>query len=106
MTDGETLFKFFFAFMFVMGLMFLLAYVLKRAGLAGHSMLPGGKRRLKVIEHLPIDHRRRLLLVRRDDREHLLILSPTGETVVETNISAPKDAVVDMTDAEKEQKHA
>ncbi len=106
MTDGETLFKFFFAFMFVMGLMFLLAYVLKRAGLAGHSMLPGGKRRLKVIEHLPIDHRRRLLLVRRDDREHLLILSPTGETVVETNISAPKDAVVDLTDAEKEQKHA
>jgi flagellar protein FliO/FliZ len=106
MTDGETLFKFFFAFMFVMGLMFLLAYVLKRAGLAGHSMLPGGKRRLKVIEHLPIDHRRRLLLVRRDDREHLLILSPTGETVVETNIPAAKDAVVDLTDAEKEQKHA
>jgi flagellar protein FliO/FliZ len=106
MTDGETLFKFFFAFVFVMGLMFLLAYVLKRAGLAGHSMLPGGKRRLKVIEHLPIDHRRRLLLVRRDDREHLLILSPTGETVVETNIPAAKDAVVDMTDAEKEQKHA
>lgn len=106
MTDGETLFKFFFAFMFVMGLMFLLAYVLKRAGLAGHSMLPGGKRRLKVIEHLPIDHRRRLLLVRRDDREHLLILSPTGETVVETNIPAAKDAVVDLTDTEKEQKHA
>jgi len=106
MTDGETLFKFFFAFMFVMGLMFLLAYVLKRAGLAGHSLLPGGKRRLKVIEQLPIDHRRRLLLVRRDDREHLLILSPTGETVVETNIPAAIDAVVDLTDAEKEQKHA
>lgn len=108
MEDGTMLLKFISAFAFVLALMFLLSWVLKRMGLAGHSMLPGGKRRLKVIEHLPIDHRRRLVLVCRDDQEHLLVLSPSGETVVERNITAPAEAVIDIqtSENEKEQKHA
>jgi hypothetical protein len=36
--------------------------------------------------------RRRLVLLRRDDVEHLVILSPTGETVVETGIPVPPAA--------------
>ena len=109
MPDSEILIKFISAFALVMGMMFLLSWVLKRMGLAGHSLLPNGKRRLKIVEVLPIDHRRRLLLVRRDDKEHLLVLGTNGETVVESNIAAPADAPVDLpSDAahEKEQKHA
>lgn len=108
MEDGTMLLKFISAFAFVLALMFLLSFVLKRLGLAGQSLLPGGKRRLKVIEHLPIDHRRRLVLVRRDDQEHLLVLSPSGETVVERNIIAPAETIADLqiSENEKEQKHA
>lgn len=49
----------------------------------------GQKRRLSVVEITPLDGRRRLVLLRRDDREHLVILGATGETVVETGITAP-----------------
>lgn len=85
--DGPTLLKFISAFVFVMSLMFMLSWGLKRLGLAGTSLLPNGsRRRLKIIETLPLDARRKLVIIRRDDREHLLVLGPTGETVVESSI--------------------
>jgi len=84
--DTPQLLKFFFAFVFVMSLMFLLSWGLKRLGLAGSSLLPTGRRRLKVVETLPLDLRRKLVIVRRDNREHLIILSPSSETVVEQGI--------------------
>lgn len=55
----------------------------------GATMISGQKRRLRIIEVIPLDHRRRAMLIRRDDRDHLVILGPTGETVVETGITAP-----------------
>lgn len=78
--------KFFFAFVFVLGLMGGLALVLKRLGLGAAAMIPADKRRLKIIEILPLDARRKAVLLSRDNAEHLVILGPTGETVVETNI--------------------
>jgi len=78
--------KFFAALVFVLGLMGGLALVLKRIGLGAASMIPADKRRLKVIEILPLDARRKAVLLSRDGAEHLVILGPAGETVVETNI--------------------
>ena len=78
--------KFFAALIFVLGLMGGLALVLKRLNLGAASMIPADKRRLKVIEILPLDARRKAVLLARDGAEHLVILGPTGETVVETNI--------------------
>ncbi len=78
--------KFFAAFAFVLGLMGGLALILKRVGLGSASMLPADKRRLKVLEILPLDARRKAVLLRRDGTEHLVILGATSETVVETNI--------------------
>jgi flagellar protein FliO/FliZ len=43
--------------------------------------------RLALVEVLPIDPRRRLVLVRRDGTEHLLLLSPEAQTVVEAGIT-------------------
>lgn len=81
------LIKFMAAFAFVIGLMLLMSWGMKKAGLSGTSLLPGGaKRRLRVVEYLPLDHRRKLVLVRCDDKEHLIVLGPTSETVVERNI--------------------
>lgn len=78
--------KFFAALIFVLGLMGGLALVLKRIGLSSASMIPADKRRLKVLEILPLDARRKAVLLARDGAEHLVIFGPAGETVVETNI--------------------
>jgi flagellar protein FliO/FliZ len=78
--------KFFLALVFVLALMGGLSLVLKRLGLGAASMLPPDKRRLKILEILPLDSRRKAVLLERDDVTHLVILSQTGETVVETNI--------------------
>jgi len=78
--------KFLAALILVLGLMGGLALVLKRLNLGAAGMLPADKRRLKVLEILPLDARRKAVLLSRDGAEHLVILGPTGETVVETNI--------------------
>lgn len=83
--------KFLAALIFVLALMGGLAMLLKRLGLNGTGiMAPSDKRRLKVVEILPLDARRRAILLRRDDTEHLVILGASGETVVETNIPSPE----------------
>ena len=89
------------AFAFVLGLMWLFSLALKKVGLAGQSMLPGAKKRLKVVEYLPIDHKRKLVIVRRDDKEHLLVLGPNSELVVESNLPAKDTPVLEIV---KEQK--
>ncbi len=80
--------KFAAALVFVLALMGGLAFVLKKIGpgAGGGALLSTGKRRLKILETLPLDARRKAILLQRDDVTHLVILSPTGETVVETNI--------------------
>jgi flagellar protein FliO/FliZ len=86
----ETSLKFALAFLLVLGLIALGAWTLRRFGLGVVSAGARG-RRLAVIESLALDARHRLVLVRRDDREHLLLLG-TGETVVEAGIVAPPSA--------------
>ena len=66
-----------FALLATLALIGLLAYGARRL-----NMLQGvvkRARRLKITESLMIDPRRRLVVVRFDDREHLLLLSPTGD---------------------------
>ena len=52
----------------------------------------GEPRRLSVVEARTLDARRQLVLIRRDGVEHLLLLSPNAETVVETGIPARENA--------------
>lgn len=54
-------------------------------------VLPGAarartERRLEVVERLAIDPRRSLALLRRDGREHLVLLSPEGHMLIESGI--------------------
>jgi flagellar protein FliO/FliZ len=83
----ETSLKFALAFLLVLGLIALGAWTLRRFGLGVVTAGTRG-RRLSIVESLALDARHRLVLVRRDDREHLLLLG-NGETVVETGIVAP-----------------
>jgi flagellar protein FliO/FliZ len=87
------LLKFFSAFVFVIALMFLLSWVLKRLGFAGTVMTGGTKRRLKLVEFLPLDGRHRLVLIRCDDKEHLVVLGVNSETIVTTNIPEPQTSM-------------
>jgi len=78
--------KFIAAFVFVLSLMALLGWLGKRYGVAGVVQSRGGKRRLQILEQLPLDGRRRAVLLRRDDQVHLIVTGPDGDMVVETGI--------------------
>lgn len=85
-----TYLNFILSLVFVLGLIGVAAWAYRR--LAGTNPLArrlGASNRLAVIEMRPIDARRKLVLVRRDGTEHLLLLGPTGETVVESGITPP-----------------
>lgn len=78
--------------LFVIALILALALIMKKIlmpKMSGGGLLRGKtKRRLSVTESLPIDHKTRLLLIRRDDVEHLIIQGVSGETLIETGIPA------------------
>ncbi|GJL84386.1 MAG: hypothetical protein DHS20C02_01610 [Micavibrio sp.] len=78
------------ALAFVLALMGGLALLLKRFGLSTGMKTSNGVKRLKVIEALPLDARHRAILLERDDKQHLVILGPNGETVVENDIKPKK----------------
>lgn len=89
--DTMLLLKFVSVFGFVIGLMLLFSRFLQKLGSMASVARKDGTRRLSIIESMPLDPRRRLVLVRRDDQEHLLVLGHEGETVVETNIPAREE---------------
>jgi flagellar protein FliO/FliZ len=84
--DSTAALRFALALVLVLGLIALCTWVLRRFGVGG-LVRPTTGRRLTIVDSLPLDARHRLVLVRRDDREHLLLLG-AGETVVESGIVA------------------
>ncbi len=86
------IFKLFFALSLVLLLMGGLYYILKRLGMGGGLPVNATRRRLKIIETLPIDARRRLMIIQRDEKQHLVILGTNSETVVEADIDVPQAA--------------
>jgi flagellar protein FliO/FliZ len=97
--------RFIFAFLFVMGLIGIMAYFLKRFGgvhKLNHKMfgMQDDSGRIKISEIRYLDPKRRLVLIRRDDVEHLLLLADNRELVIESDIKvtmmdAPKTPVLD-----------
>ena len=79
--------KFFIAFAVVLALIGLTAWLVRRFGA---NRLGGGARgrqpRLAVIDAATVDGRRRLVLIRRDNVEHLLMIGGPTDVVVEPNI--------------------
>lgn len=94
--DGPDYIKFAASLVFVLSLMGALAFIIKRIGPgSAGSLISTSKRRLKIVESLPLDGRRKAMIIQRDAQQHLVILGPSGETVVETNIPAPADGAHD-----------
>jgi flagellar protein FliO/FliZ len=79
---------FFFAFIAVLALIGLATWLVRR--FAGNRLGAGANRgrmpRLAVVDAAAVDGRRRLVLVRRDNIEHLLMIGGPSDIVVEPNI--------------------
>lgn len=75
----------------VLGLILGVLWALRRFGVGGMVARPGSRRRLAVVEVMTVDNRRRLVLVRRDGCEHLLLIGGAQDLVVERGIPAAQD---------------
>jgi flagellar protein FliO/FliZ len=79
---------FFFAFVAVLALIGAVAWLIRRfaGNRIGANTNRGRMPRLAVIDAAAVDGRRRLVLVRRDNVEHLLMIGGPTDIVVEPNI--------------------
>jgi flagellar protein FliO/FliZ len=90
--DPHQIMRLMAALALVLGLMGALSLAVKKFN-KNNPLVPGGKRRLGIVEILHVDARRKLVLLRRDGNEHLVVLGPAGETVIETGIESPQDVL-------------
>lgn len=84
----DVYFRVIFGLVAVIALIGVAAVIARKMGLGTTPSFGGRKRRLAITESLPLDARRRLLIVRCDDREHLIILGAQSETVVGRDFEA------------------
>jgi flagellar protein FliO/FliZ len=80
--------QFFVAFLVVLGLIAGAAWMVRRFGgsRVGSAAGRGRQPRLGVVDHANVDSRRRLLIIRRDNVEHLVMVGGPTDVVVESNI--------------------
>lgn len=90
------LYLFFFA---LLGAAALAGYWMLKGTLEGQSPMVAlfgvrPEKRLAVVEHASVDGRRRLVLVRRDNVEHLIMTGGPVDVVIETGIESSGSAAV------------
>jgi flagellar protein FliO/FliZ len=78
-------------FLFVIALIALTAwgfkaFVLSGGARGGSGFLKSREKRLGVVETASVDGRRKLILIRRDDVEHLIMIGGPVDMVIETGI--------------------
>lgn len=83
----STYMRFALALLFVLGLIGILVAVARRFGFGYAAPSKKGRvRRLSIVEVMPVDAKHRVVLVRRDDKEHLILISQTSGTLIEGGI--------------------
>jgi flagellar protein FliO/FliZ len=80
--------RYFAALLLVLGLVGAAALATRKFGVPGLTR-PAKSRRIHIVETLMLSPRQRIAIIRRDDVEHLVMITPTGATVIETGIAAP-----------------
>jgi flagellar protein FliO/FliZ len=89
MLDLNTLILAVAAILFVIAIGALLVWAFRTffgGGTSSHGFLRSRDRRLGVVETASVDQRRKLILIRRDDVEHLIMIGGPVDMVVETSI--------------------
>jgi flagellar protein FliO/FliZ len=79
------------AFGVVLAMLGGLAYILKYVSTRGFVLpsSPARQRRMKIVESLAIDTKRRFVILSCDGREHLLLLNASQDIVIEPNLPTP-----------------
>jgi flagellar protein FliO/FliZ len=80
--------RFLLALVFVVALIAILAWLGRRFGIAGRIGAAKAGRRLAIVESAALDGKRRLVLIRRDETEHLILVGADTAVVVESGIRA------------------
>ena len=90
--DVTSLFKAVFALAVVLGLILALAYGLRRyaPNVLARLSSPRGRKRLQVVETLVLDPTRRVVIVRVDDEERLILLGEGRELIEPRPLAEPK----------------
>jgi flagellar protein FliO/FliZ len=88
------------ALVFVIGLIVACAWAAKRFGLVPSGRQTSMNKRLAVTETLTIDPKRKLVIVRHDDREHVLLLGDQ-DVVLEAGLPAREDLSTEVPPAAK-----
>jgi flagellar protein FliO/FliZ len=86
----DTGLQFFIALCVVLALMGLLAIILKKINTM-QSGLTGKSNRLKIVEQRMIDPKTKTAIIRCDDKDHLVLISQNGNTVIKADITPPKE---------------
>ncbi len=103
MSFSEVLYAF-IALVFVLALFAVLALMARRMGFGFPVAAKGSRKRLSVVEALPLDAKRRLVLLKLDATEHLVLVGPSSELLIAGSIpaapsngpdNAPPEPVVD-----------
>ncbi len=78
--------RFALALALVLGLIMLCSWLMRRFRPGAFSAMQAGGRRLQLIESLTVGPQQRLVIIRRDDREHLLMLGADAGALIECDI--------------------
>lgn len=89
--------RFLAALLFVVGLITACAWAARRFNLVPTGARASGNNRLAVSESLTIDPKRKLIVVRYDDKEHLLLLGE-NDLVLDQGLAVRHDLIAEAAD--------
>jgi len=80
--------RYFAALLLVLGLIGAAGLATRKFGVPGFAK-PAATRRLYLVETMTLSPRQKIAIIRRDDIEHLVMITPAGATVIESGITPP-----------------
>ena len=80
--------RYFAALLLVLGLIGAAGLATRKFGVPGLTK-PAATRRIHIVETMMLSPRQKIAIIRRDDVEHLVMITPTGATVIESGITPP-----------------
>ena len=85
--DSVSYLKFFFALLFVLGLIGGFALLAKKFGMGNRGPTRRGKgARLSIVESMQVDGKRRVVLIRCDKKDYMLLLGGATELMIDSNL--------------------
>ena len=73
----------------VVGLMILFGFILKKFNQAQSGMM-GKNNRIQIVEQRMVDHKNKAVIIRCDDKDHLVLIGQNGHTVIKGDLNIPK----------------